>query len=143
MENLIFFFFFFFPLPFLFQLDFKSWHGFNPWKSPLMLFYHFFFFPSYPRSYTTFIHLLFILFFPSSNFFLSPPPPPLYPAFLPFFLSPILCPFLFLLLIFSFLDFFNTRVLGKEIDLVSVYINRWVWLPVHLSIPESFAGRHR
>ena len=59
---------FFFFSPFLPRL--QSWHGLNPWQSPL-------------PSYTSFFPLLFSCFFLSSNFFL-----PLSPACLPSFFFP-------------------------------------------------------
>ena len=77
MESLFFcfvFILFFFPL-----LDFKSWHGFNPYQYFFLSFFSFlpFFFPSFALFPPPFFPLL---FFPSSNSFL-----PLSPVFLPFF----------------------------------------------------------
>ena len=72
------------PPPSLFQLDFKSWHGFNPQFFSITLFL---FFPSFPL-----LHFFPSFFLSSSNVFL-----PFSPAFLPFFLFPILFPFLFFL----------------------------------------------
>ena len=88
----------FFPFPLSF-----SWHGLNPWQSPLFSYYSFLFFPSFIFLFTLLFSLLFCPLISSSSFF---------HAFLPLFFSPILFLFLFFLLIlflplfFFFFSFF-------------------------------------
>ena len=64
---LFFLIFFFFPLPI-----FKSWDGFNPWKSPLFTYHSFFFFPSFPPLLHFFFPLLFCPTLISSSHFPLP-----------------------------------------------------------------------
>ena len=78
-----------FFLPSLFQLDYKSWHGFNPYQIPSFL------------SLVFFTSLLFSLF---CTFFQCLPP--LFPCLSSFFLSPILLAFLFFLFLLLLVPFF-------------------------------------
>ena len=64
------------PHPSLFQLDFKSWHGFNPYQIPILFYHSFSFLPFFFSLFCTFPPS----FLSSSNVFL-----PFSPAFLPFF----------------------------------------------------------
>ena len=93
---------FFFPSSFffrsLFQLEFKSWYGFNPYQIPISFLKLLSFLPF---SFPSFTLLFFLLFLSSSNFFL-----PFSPAFLLFSFSYsfLFLFFLFLLLVSFFLS---------------------------------------
>ena len=62
--------------PSLFQLDFTSWHGFNPYQIPIFFYHSFSFLPFFFLPFALFS----LPFLSSSNVFL-----PFFPAFLPFF----------------------------------------------------------
>ena len=100
------FFLFFFPFfsPSLFQLEFKSWHGFDPYQIPIFFpITLFLFFPSFFPSFFP------LLFLSSSNVFLPFSPAFLHLLFLIFF-SHSFSFFFFFLFLFPFFFLFLVLV---------------------------------